>query len=201
MKLRKKLIEIYAREFEYEFFPYDYPIDCKFLQYIFSLLKFNIQKIFEFYKNEKIKLDTECRISLIYLYDCIMKISEAIGSYKTDIKLSDVFSQRVQSLAVGINKEIEFEFTNGTVRQIDKKIITRSQIVLILIEIAFNEFRKVLRAFGFLNEIIYMKREVEKYFSYFKYKILNYKVKKESKYNKYVGVNLKHFRKAGVQNE
>lgn len=201
MKIRNRLVEIYAKEFEYEFYPYDHPVDFKFLQYIFNLLKFNMQKIFEFYKSEKIKLNTDCKISLIYMSDCIIKISEAIGSYETNIKLSDLFSKRVQSLAVEINKKIEFDFSNGTIDKINKKIITRSQIILILIQIAFNEFRRVLKVFGFINEITYMRREVEKYFTYFKHEIIKYKPKKESKYNQYVGMNLKHFRKAGVQNE
>ena len=193
---KNRLIEIYRNKLSEEFWAHDNTEDSLFLKYIFIMLKIHIFEITQHYRKTKFKLDPEVKLMLINIYNNIMNIQKYTGDCILSKTLSEKFAENVGNFTNNFNNSYSKKgWIRNWTQKLPEKITTANEILRILVEIANERFYKVLKMMelSIFFDVIY-KNTIE-YYRYYEDKILKLgEPIKESKYSKFVGMNLKNWK-------
>lgn len=194
--MKNKLIEIYRKKLSEEFWAHDNIEEALLLKYIFVMLKIHIFELTQYYRTSKFKLDNSVKLMLINIYNNIMNIQKYLGDCKIGIKLSNKFAEMIGDFSEDFNKKsLKNEFVRCNKVKIPEKVITNNQILRSLVELTKNRFYKVLKMMDLSDWFDVVYENLIKYYAYYEDEILKLREPvKESRFSKYVGVNLKNWK-------
>ncbi|MGL5934158.1 MAG: hypothetical protein ACRCZI_00895 [Cetobacterium sp.] len=199
--IKNKLIEKYRNKLSEQFWAHDNKEEALLLKYIFVMLKIHIFELTQYYRTSKFKLDTNVKLMLINVYNNIMNIQKYLGDCKIGIKLSNKFAVNIAAFIEEFNKK---SFKNKFVRcnkvKIPEKVITNNQILISLVNLTKDRFYKVLKMMDLSDWFDIVYENLIKYYAYYEDEIIKLREPvKESKFSKYVGMNLKNWKSMEVR--
>lgn len=194
--MKNKLISIYRDKLSKEFWAHDNIEESLFLKYIFIMLKIHIFEVTRYYRKSKFKLDPEVKLMLINVYNNIMNIQKYTGDCVLSKNLSNKFAENIGNFTEKFNTDYpKQQWIRNWTEKLPGKITTANEVLRILVEIANEKFYKVLKMMELSScfDVIY-KNTID-YYRYYEDKILKLsEPQKESKYSKFVGMNLKKWK-------
>lgn len=198
---KNRLIEIYRKKLSEEFWAHDNTEDSLFLKYIFIMLKIHIFEITQYYRKTKVKLDPEVKLMLINIYNNIMNIQKYTGDCILSKVLAEKFAENVGSFTDNFNNNYSKKgWVRNWPQKLPEKITTANEVLRILVEIVNERFYKVLKMMELSNYFDVIYKNTIEYYRYYEDKILKLREPiKESKYSKFIGMNLKNWKSIEVK--